>query len=349
MTDETMNRVSAESDTGETAGSVAMPELLTVCPSPHIKHKDTTATIMRDVLIALTPALLWGTYVFGSRALTLVLFCVACSVGFEALTQKLLHRPITVGDLSAAVTGLLLGLNLPATAPYWMAMIGCAFAIVLVKQLFGGIGKNFMNPALAARVFLFAWPTQMTSFPAPFDRLPFWSFRAAADAVASATPLKSLRAGELGDVSLLDLFLGRCGGCIGEISALLLALGGIYLICRKVITWHIPVAFLGTVALLSLVSAPADMNAFTYMAASLFSGGLFLGAIFMATDYVTSPVTARGRLIFGVGCGLITVFIRRFGGYAEGVSFSILIMNSLVWYIDKFTRPRVFGGGAKRG
>ena len=322
-----------------------MPELLTVCPSPHIKHPATTTTVMRDVLIALTPALLWACYVFGSRAITVTALCAISCVFFEWLTQKLLHRPITVADLSAAVTGMLLGFNLPSTAPWWMCVAGSAFAIVLVKQMFGGIGKNFMNPALAARVFLFSWPTQISAFPAPFHRLPFWQLTVKeADAIASATPLAQMRGGEMDAVSLADLFFGRVGGCIGEISALLLLIGGVYLLVRRVITWHIPVAYLGTVALLSCLAVPAGMETAEYVLMQLCSGGLMLGAIFMATDYVTSPITSRGRLLFGAGCGVLTVLIRRFGGYVEGVSFSILIMNSLVWYIERITRPRVFGG-----
>lgn len=330
---------------------VEIPVLLTVSPSPHIKHRDTTSTVMRDVLIALTPALLWACWVFGTRALAVTALCMASCMVFEWLTQKLLRRPITVGDLSAAVTGMLLGFNLPVGIPYWMCIIGSAFAIVVVKQLFGGIGKNFLNPALAARVFLFSWPTQISTFTAPYARMSILplhildGFTTAADAVASATPLNQLRAGEASEVSLAELFFGEVGGCLGEVSALLLLIGGAYLLLRRVITWHIPTAYLGTVALLSMFLTPEGMTGIEYAAVQLCSGGLMLGAFFMATDYVTSPVTSRGRLLFGAGCGLITVLIRHFGGYVEGVSFSILIMNSLVWYIDRFTRPRVFGGG----
>jgi electron transport complex protein RnfD len=210
-------------------------------------------------------------------------------------------------------------------------VVGAAFAIVVVKQLFGGIGKNFLNPALAARVFLFlSWPDKMAAFPAPFDR--------GVDAVASATP----RAG--GAASLTDLFLGRVGGSIGEISACLLLVGGIYLLARRVITWHIPAAYLGTVALITFVFPRGGFFNAEFMLFELLSGGLVLGALFMATDYVTSPITGRGRLIFGAGCGLLTVFFRYFGSYPEGVSFAILVMNCLVYYIDKLTMPRVFGG-----
>jgi electron transport complex protein RnfD len=307
--------------------------LLTVTPSPHIKHTDTTARVMLHVLIALMPAFIWGIVVFGWNAAIMPLVAVGASVLFEYLVQKLLRKPVTVGDLSAAVTGLLLGLNLPASDSYFLPVVGAAFAIVVVKQLFGGIGKNFVNPALAARVFLFlSWPDKMAAYPAPFDR-------AVVDVVASATPRAT------GSADLLDLFLGRCGGSIGEISALLLLIGGAYLLICRVISWHIPVTYLGTVALITLVF-PQGGGFFdpSFMAFELLSGGLLLGAFFMATDYVTSPVTAKGRIIFGVGCGLLTVFFRYFGAYPEGVSFAILVMNCLVYYIDRLTRPRVFGG-----
>lgn len=322
--------------------------LLTVSPAPHMRTSDSVTKIMLRVIVALLPALAWGTYIFGLRALLVCLICSASAVGFEALCQWILKKPITITDLSALVTGLLLGMNLPVTAPWWMAVIGSAFAIVVVKQLFGGLGKNVFNPALAARVFLcLAWPSQMTFFTAPGDRLMF----SAADAVASATPLASLKHGEFPDASLVDMLLGRCGGTIGEVSALLLALGGVYLIIRKVISWQIPVAFIGTVALITFVlpSSQFASSRLDFMLYEVLAGGLILGAFFMATDYVTSPVTPLGRLIFGAGCGLIVVFIRYFGGYPEGVSFSILIMNSLVWYIERVTRPRVFGGVKKHG
>lgn len=327
-------------------------ELLTVSPSPHIKRRDTTRSIMLDVIVALTPALIWGFYVFGPRALVVVLISVASSVLFEYLVRLILHRPTSIGDLSAVVTGLLLGLNLPSSVSYWIPVVGAFFAIVVVKQLFGGIGKNFLNPALAGRAFLFAWPEEMTSFPAPFvwlDPLVF-SYSDSADAIAEATPLAALKSGVMPEASTLDLFLGRCAGSIGEISAALLLVGGIYLLCRRVITWHIPVAYIGTVALLTFIFPKAEPAA-SFMLGELVSGGLVLGAVFMATDYATSPITASGRLIFGVGCGAVTVLIRYFGGYNEGVSFAILMMNMLVYYIDKFTAPRVFGttrGGRKK-
>ncbi len=326
--------------------------LLTVSPSPHIRHGDTTHSIMIDVIIALIPALVWGVICFGLRALAVVLLTVSSAVFFEFGFEKLLKRPITVGDFSAAVTGLLLGLNLPSTVPYWIPVVGSFFAIVVVKQLFGGIGKNFMNPALAARVFLFAWPSEMTTFTEPFKRLGiFAGSEEIADALAGATPLASLKSGILPDINWVDLVTGKCGGTIGEVSSVLLILGGIYLLLRKVISWHIPVSFIGTVAILAAIF-PQNDDVLAFVFSEVFAGGLILAAFFMATDYVTSPVTSVGRLIFGTGCGAIVVFIRYFGGYPEGVSFAILIMNTLVYYLDKFTRPRVFGklkGGAKHG
>lgn len=326
--------------------------LLTVSPSPHIRHGDTTRSIMTDVIIALLPALVWGVICFGLRALAVVLISVASAVLFEFAFEKLLKRSVTIGDFSAALTGLLLGLNLPATVPYWIPVVGSFFAIVVVKQLFGGIGKNFMNPALAARVFLFAWPSEMTTFTEPFRRLGvFASGEDIADVVATATPLTSLKDGALPDIPWVDLITGKCGGTIGEVSSVLLIIGGIYLIVRKVISWHIPVSLIGTVAILAAVF-PQNDDIIAFVFSEIFSGGLILAAFFMATDYVTSPITAKGRLIFGVGCGAIIIFIRYFGNYPEGASFAVLIMNTLVYYIDKFTRPRVFGkekGGVKHG
>ena len=326
---------------------VEVPPLLSVSSSPHIKNPDTTRSIMLDVILALVPAAVWGVYLFGLRVLWVILSCVGSAILAEALTQKLLHRPVTVSDCSAAVTGLLLALNLPATIPLWMCVIGAAFAIIVVKQLFGGIGKNFMNPALAARVFLFAWPQEMCFFTAPKARLGLLDFSVPADGVdvvSTATPLAALKNGMLPDVSLTDLIFGNVSGCIGEVSAVLLLAGFVYLLMRRVISWHIPIAYVGTVALLTFLFPQGNVG-LDFMLAQVFSGGLLLGAIFMATDYTTSPVTTTGRLIYGVGCGLLTVFIRYFGGYPEGVSFSILIMNALVWYLDRYTRPKRFGGG----
>ncbi len=304
---------------------------------------------MLDVIIALTPASVWGVITFGWRALVILLISVASAVLCEALCCVLFKKKQTVGDLSAVVTGLLLGLNLPSSVSYWIPFFGAFFAIVIVKQLFGGIGKNFLNPALAGRAFLFAWPSEMTTFPGIAEKLdPFKiTYFGSYDAVATATPLASLKAGEAPDVPLYDLFLGNCPGSIGEISALLLIVGGIYLIARKVISWHIPVSFIATVAVLAFIFPPT-LDRFGSVLAELFSGGLMLGAVFMATDYCTSPVTARGRIYYGIGCGAVTVFIRYFGGYNEGVSFAILIMNMLVWYFDSATKPRVFGTDGRR-
>ncbi|MBQ9797132.1 MAG: RnfABCDGE type electron transport complex subunit D [Clostridia bacterium] len=328
-------------DLKQQAPASASPSLLTVSPSPHARRGMTTTSVMKDVLIALVPTTAWGIYIYGVRAALVVLLSVVSAVLFEFLTQLILHRPITIKDCSAAVTGLLLGLNFSPSVPLYIPVVGAAFAIIVVKQLFGGLGKNIMNPALAARVFLMlAWTNGMSGFPAAYDR--------GFDAVASATPLVSLKAGVLPEgIGVLELFLGQTGGCIGELSALMILIGGIYLICRRVIRWHIPVAMLGTVALLTFLFPLGDAATLaeraTFMAASLCSGGLMLGAVFMATDYVTSPVTDLGRLIYGAGCGALVVFIRYFGGYNEGVSFAILIMNALVWYLDMATKPRVFG------
>lgn len=318
------------------------PKLLTVSPSPHARAGNTTASVMKEVLIALIPATIWGIYIFGVRAAIIVLTCVLSCVLFEALTQILLHRTVTISDCSAAVTGLLLGLNLSSATPIYAAVVGSAFAIIVVKQIFGGIGKNVLNPALAARVFLMmTWTGGMTVFPKAYERLPLFG---GVDAVASATPLVTLKNGAMLDgVTLADLFFGRVGGCIGEISVLMLLIGGVYLLVRRIITWHIPVAFLGTVAILTFLFPRGEMSGLDFMLSSLCSGGLILGAFFMATDYVTSPVTPIGRLIYGVGCGLLVVFLRYFSGYNEGVSFAILIMNALVWYLDMATKPRVYG------
>ncbi len=335
-------------DTAEAKPAINPDAMLTVSTSPHIKSADTTRSIMLDVIIALCPALIWGIYVFGFRALTVVLVSVLSAMGAEALYQKLMKKPITVFDFSAAVTGLLIGLNMPATIPLWIPVVGAFFAIVVVKQLYGGLGKNFMNPALAARAFLMlAWPGEMTGTPLPFTSAnPLSVTVQGADIMASATPMQVLKSGSLPEGGMFNLLLGSKAGCIGEVSALLLIAGGVYLLVRKVISWHIPVAYIGTVAAICYFF-PRVLPRNEFVVYELICGGLMLGAIYMATDYATSPVTATGRLIYGVGCGLITVFIRFFGGYAEGVTFSILIMNTLVWYIDRLTRPKRFGGAAK--
>ena len=345
--DNNVNVIEKEASTAEVCENISMPEMLTVMPSPHIRSNETTAKIMLKVIIALIPAFAWGVYVYGLRALLIGVISIASAVGFEALSEYILHRDITVNDLSAVVTGLLLAMNLPVSVPLWMPVIGSAVAIVLVKQIFGGIGKNFMNPALLARVFLMLTWTSFFTYTAANDRLPLGRMQfAEGDIVASATPLASLKTGAVPTASIKDMLFGNIGGCIGEVSALLLVVGGIFLLVTKVITWHIPVAYIGTVAILTLVFPKGDMGV-DFMLYELLAGGLLIGAIFMATDYSTSPTTPVGRIVFGVGCGLITVLIRFFGSYPEGVSFSILIMNMLVWFIDKAFMPKRFGGAKK--
>ncbi len=319
-----------------------LPELFSVSASPHIHGTENTVSIMLTVLIALLPAVIWGIYAFGIRALILVLVTVASCVGSELLYELFMKKPITVGDLSAAVTGVLLALSLPPNMPLWMPVVGGVFAIIIVKQLFGGLGKNFLNPALTARAFMYCWPAAMTLFSNFGVRLPILTSNMTSDVYASATPLVNINEGLPPTYSMSQLFLGQIPGCIGEISSILILLGGILLLVRRVITWHIPAAYLGTVALITFIFGKGDL-ASDYMWYSLFSGGVMLGAIFMATDYVTSPVSSTGKIIYGIGCGGITVFIRYFGGYPEGVTFAILIMNLLTWYIDKITRPGVFG------
>ena len=316
---------------------------LTMTASPHIKSPVTTQTIMLDVLLALLPATLWSIYIFGIRSLYIILSAVISSMLFEYLYRLIMHKNNTVSDLSAAVSGLLLALSLPSSVPLWLPVIGSFFAIVIVKQLYGGIGKNVVNPALAARVFLFiAFPTELTTFPAPLTKT-------VQDVTASATPLVQLKNGTAPDADIISCLLGSIPGTIGEVSASLLILGGLYLMFKKVITWHIPVTYIATVALLSVIFPVGNISNVDFMLYQLFTGGLMLGAIFMATDYTTSPVTAKGRIIYGIGCGAITIFIRYFGGYPEGVSFAILIMNLFVWYLDKFTKPVNFGGVKKNG
>ncbi len=308
-------------------------EALIVSQSPHRHSGVTTPVIMRDVLIALIPALIASVVFFGPRALLVTAVTTASAIFFEYAYRRLMHRQQTVGDLSAAVTGVLLAFNLPVSIPLWIAVIGSFVAIVVVKQLFGGIGKNFANPAITARIVLMvSFAVHMTNWTEPFAYL-----HPQAEAVASATPLAVLAGSEGTLPSPLMLFLGNCGGCLGETSALALLLGGAYLLYKRVIRPHIPLAYLGTVALLTL---PFGVER---MATYLFSGGLAIGAIFMATDYTTSPITGKGKIIFGIGCGLLTVLIRQFGSYPEGVSFSILLMNLLVPYIDIWTAPRPFG------
>ena len=299
------------------------------------------------VVIALLPATFFGIYNFRSEnAWLLVVVTTGTAVLTEYIYEKLMHKPVTIKDCSALVTGLLLALNLPPTLPLWMGALGSVFAILVVKQLFGGLGQNFMNPALGARAFMMAsWAGFMTTWTAPHANLPLFGNVTVTDAISTATPLATLKTGAVpADTGLLEMLLGQTGGVIGETSALALLAGGVYLLWRKVITINIPAAYILTVAVITfLFPLSGDVSRVQWMLSQVLSGGLMLGAIFMATDYVTSPVTPKGQIIFGVGCGLLTVFIRYFGGLPEGVSYSILIMNTLVWAIDKKTHPRKFG------
>ena len=325
---------------------------LTVASSPHVASPIDTQNLMRDVLIALVPAMIMGVVFFGPRALVATIISVVACEFFEWGYRKLMKKSCANRDLSAAVTGVLLAFVCAPTLPYWMLIIGDFFAIVVVKQLFGGLGQNFLNPALAGRAFLMlCYPVAMTTWVVPGIGADTWAnvlgnttTLSGADVVTGATPLSVdfMHSGLLPDVDLVQAFVGQVGGCIGEISALALLAGGLYLIARGVIRARIPVAYIATVAVLTFIF-PMGNDRLTWMAYQLFTGGLFLGAFFMATDYVTSPVTKKGEIIYGIGCGLLTVFIRYFGGYPEGVSYSILIMNCCVWLIDKVGKPNRYG------
>ena len=318
---------------------------ITISSSPHAHSSNTTQRIMLDVLIALAPALLGSVYFFGLRALALVLVSVGCCYLFEKLWCKLMKQNDKTYDLSACVTGVLLAFVCPPTIAYWQLIIGDLFAILLVKMLFGGIGKNLFNPALAARAFLFSWPVAMSTWIKVG-----WENQAGlfstADIVTSATPLASMHQGQLPADSIWNMFLGNVGGCIGETSALLLLIGFVYLLIRKVITVRIPLSYIGTVAVLAFLF-PMGNDRFAWMAAQLFGGGLMLGAIFMATDYVTSPITKLGQVLYGIGCGVLTIVIRYFGGYNEGVSYAILVMNACVVLLDRLGRPTKYGAPKK--
>lgn len=300
-----------------------------VSPSPHIHDAVSTQSIMRDVLIAMVPALIASVVIFGFRALVLTAVCIAACVGFEYISRSILNRDNTISDLSAAVTGMLLAFNLPVELPIWMAVVGCFFAIVVVKQLFGGIGQNFANPAIAARIFL------LLSFSLPMTT---W---VQVNEVSGATPLAQMaleRAGEAQTLpTLLEMFLGQRGGCLGETCALALIAGGIYLIVKKVITPTIPLAFIGGVAVLAVLFGENPLY-------HIMGGGVLIGAFFMATDYTTSPVTEKGKVIFGLCCAALTMIIRVFGSYPEGVSYAILLMNIATPLINKYTRTKPFGG-----
>ena len=306
-------------------------ERLTVSANPHIKHGDSTRSIMLDVILALLPAGAASVVIFGIRALFLIITCVGSAVVAEGVCRIIMKRPQTVGDLSAVVTGLLLAYNLPVTLPLWMGALGSVIAIVVVKQMFGGIGHNFVNPALIGRIVLMnSFTSAMTTWA-----LPVVYQQSGTDVVTSATPLALMKSGEQLP-SLLDMFLGQTGGCLGETCALALIIGGVYLVCRKVISPVIPLVFVGTVAVLTFFAGYNPLY-------EVLSGGLLLGAIFMATDYVTSPTTTSGKVIFAIGCGAITAFIRIFGSIPEGVSYSIIIMNILTPHINTLTRKKPFG------
>lgn len=313
--------------------------IFTVSSNPLVRSKRDTTKIMLDVLIALVPALAVAVWQFGANVLILLCVSAGSSVFFEWGYRKLMKKPSSVGDLSAVLTGVLLVCVIPPTAPWWMPVIGSFFGIIVVKQLFGGIGKNFLNPALAGRAFLFSYSALMTTWAVPA------ALKGAVDATTMATPLSYLYAGEAlpSYFNLGSLFVGTIPGCVGEVSALALLVGGVYLLLRGVISWRIPVSFMGTVALICLVFGHEGYGNVDWMLFNLLSGGLMLGAIFMATDYSTSPVTLNGQLIYGAGCGVLTLLIRYFGSYAEGVSYAILIMNICAWFIDGLTRPRQFG------
>lgn len=323
-----------------------MSKLLKVSPSPHIRSAVTTSSIMRDVIIALMPALIWAVYVFGLRALTITVISVGAAVLSEYLFCKATKRKQSIGDLSAVVTGMILAFDLPVTVPLWLPALGAAFAIVVVKMLFGGLGKNFMNPALAARVFLFfSFPSLMSGvFVESKAARALSPIALGVDAVSSPTVLSRLYDG-VDTNTLVDMFYGNIAGCIGEVSKLCLLLGFAYLLIRRVVSWHIPISYLCVFFLLTYLFPRGDDEAINYALASLLSGGVMLGALFMATDYATSPLTATGKLVYGALCGALTVFFRYFGSYPEGASFAILIMNTLVYYIDRFTKPKSFGGG----
>lgn len=320
---------------------------LTISSSPHVHSSVSTKTIMRDVLIALVPALIGAIYFFGLRALMVTLVSVAACVFFEWAWCKIMKQSCKTYDMSAMVTGVLLAFVCPPTIPYWTIILGDLFAIVLVKMLFGGIGRNVVNPALAGRAFMFSWPVLMSTWVKVG-----WENQAGlfstVDAVTAATPLAAMHQGQMPESSIMDMFLGNVGGCIGETSALLILVGFVYLLIRKVITVRIPLAYIGTVAVLTFLF-PMGNDRFAWMAAQLFGGGLMLGAIFMATDYVTSPVTKLGQVVYGIGCGLLTVLIRYFGGYNEGVSYAILVMNCCVVLLDRIGRPTKFGAPKKEG
>lgn len=319
---------------------------ITVTSSPHVKSGSTVTGIMLDVIIALVPAFIAAICIFGPRALLVVAVCVASCVVTEYICRKIMKKDTTIGDLSAVVTGILLAFNLPANIPLWMAVIGSVAAVAVVKQMFGGLGQNFVNPAITGRiVMLVSFGTAMTSFPAPF------AWKGGADAMTSATPLAALSSIDLGGnvaaqienadlPSVMDMFFGITGGSLGEVCSAALIIGGLYLMVRHVISPVIPLSFIGTTAVIMLIASGGSL---TFTAYEIFGGGLILGAVFMATDYATSPVNRLGKVIFGIGCGIIASVIRLFGNLPEGVSYAIMIMNILVPLIEKVSMPKPFG------
>ena len=314
---------------------------LVVSSAPHIVSNIDTTRIMAMVVMALIPSFLVSIYVFGARVISLTLVCVVSAVFFEWAYNKLMKKRQTVGDLSAVVTGVLIAFNVPAGLPYWIAVVGCFVAIIVVKQLYGGIGKNPVNPAITARIVLFiSFATEMTTWPLP---------RMAADATSTATPLGILAEGGGELPNNMEMFLGFIGGSMGEVSAIALLIGGIFLIWKKVISPIIPCCFIGTVFVFAAIyyGVTGDGNALQMAIFHVLAGGVMLGAFFMATDYVTSPLLPMGKIIFGIGCGLITMLIRLWGQYPEGVSFSILIMNCLTPLINNFCQKRMYGGAKK--
>ena len=324
-----------------------MENMLKVSASPHIYTKNDTRIIMQDVIIALMPAILAGIYFFGYRAALIAIVTVASSIAFEHLWNVAFKKKTTIFDLSGAVSGVLLALNMPATVPLWMPVVGSFFMIIIVKMCFGGLGQNFVNPALAARAFLLtSWPSLMTTFAEPKAKLlPIF----APDAVTHSTPLALIKDKAAENLpSYIDLFVGNVGGCIGETSKIALLIGLIYLIVRNVVSWRVPVAYVGTVAVLTWVFGGEGFFTGDWVF-HLLSGGLFLGAFFMATDYTTTPVTQKGLIVFGVGCGILTVIIRLISRDPEGVSYAILLMNVASPLIERATAPRVFGkAGVKK-
>lgn len=311
-----------------------MGKLFNVSSSPHVRSKNSTQAIMFDVAIAMLPASIYGVWQFGMHALLVLIATVLACVLSEYVFEKIMKKPITIYDGSAVVTGMILALNMPPQIPIWMPVIGGVFAIIIVKQMYGGLGQNWMNPALAARCFLLiSFAGKMTTFTEPFS-----------DAVASATPLAMLKAGE--SVDITAMFIGRISGTIGEVSVIALLIGAAYLVIRKVITLRIPLTYIATVAVFAAVYSGFDLN---YVAAHVFGGGLIFGAFFMATDYVTSPITPKGQYVFGIALGLLTALFRIFGGSAEGVSYAIIFCNILAPLIEKYTLPTAFGkkGGKK--